>query len=293
MNALVYSSSLAAAFLGGVLALFAPCCIVSLLPTFVGAAVERGRLRLPLTTAVYAGGVAAVLLPILLGVGALGQLLRTYHRPVFLLVGAFLAFLGLNVLFGHRWSLPMPTLRVRAGGTNSGGIFLLGVVSGLASSCCAPVVAGVIAMSALAASVAGALGLGIAYVFGMVFPLFLVALFWNQLPLGERPRFRLGASPLRLQGRPVSWPDLVAALMFLAIAALTLGLAFTGQSSFTPDWLVGWNRWATGLAGSLAAALRTVPAYLQALFLALLAAGIAAGIYRARRAEAKRDLDGI
>ena len=50
MNALVYSSSLAAAFLGGILALFAPCCIVSLLPMFVGAAIEPGRVRLPIAS---------------------------------------------------------------------------------------------------------------------------------------------------------------------------------------------------------------------------------------------------
>src|SRR5207249_8413298 len=58
VNALVYSSSLVAAFLGGVLALFAPCCVVSLLPTFVGAALERGRLRLPAMAAIFAAGIA-------------------------------------------------------------------------------------------------------------------------------------------------------------------------------------------------------------------------------------------
>ena len=47
MNALVYTSSLAAAFLGGILALFAPCCVVSLLPTFVGTAAARGRSACP------------------------------------------------------------------------------------------------------------------------------------------------------------------------------------------------------------------------------------------------------
>jgi cytochrome c-type biogenesis protein len=61
MNALVYSSSLAAAFLGGILALFAPCCIVSLLPTFVGAALERRRLSLPLMVTIFAAGIATVM----------------------------------------------------------------------------------------------------------------------------------------------------------------------------------------------------------------------------------------
>ncbi len=69
VNALVYSSSLVAAFLGGILALFAPCCVVSLLPTFVAVAVERGRRRLPTTALIFSAGVATVLLPIVLGVG--------------------------------------------------------------------------------------------------------------------------------------------------------------------------------------------------------------------------------
>ena len=74
--ALVYSSSLIAAFLGGILALFAPCCVVSLMPTFIGTALRQGRLRLPITTTVFAAGVAVVLLPVVLGIGALGSLLN-------------------------------------------------------------------------------------------------------------------------------------------------------------------------------------------------------------------------
>ena len=102
MNALVYSSSLIAAFLGGVLALFAPCCVVSLLPTFVGAALERGRLRLPAMAAIFAAGIASVMLPIVLGVGLLGQLLAAQHRVIFFVVGLFLVLLALQVLSaGH------------------------------------------------------------------------------------------------------------------------------------------------------------------------------------------------
>src|SRR5216684_3257012 len=169
MSALVYSSSLIAAFLGGVLALFAPCCVVSLLPTFVGAALERGRLRLPAMAAIFAAGIASVMLPIVLGVGLLGQLLAAQHRVIFFVVGLFLVLLALQVVSGRPWSLPFPMLRLRVSGSTPGGIFALGLTAGVASSCCAPVLAGVVALSALASSVTGALGLGLAYVFGMVF----------------------------------------------------------------------------------------------------------------------------
>src|SRR5260370_22003345 len=160
MNALVYSSSLVAAFLGGVLALFAPCCVVSLLPTFVGAALERGRLRLPAMAAIFAAGIASVMLPIVLGVGLLGQLLAAQHRVIFFVVGLFLVLLALQVLSGRPWSLPFPMLRLRVSGSTPGGIFALGLTAGLANSRCPPVLAGGGAPSPLPSFVPGARGPG-------------------------------------------------------------------------------------------------------------------------------------
>ncbi len=283
MNALVYSSSLAAAFLGGILALFAPCCIVSLLPTFVGAALERGRLRLPVTAALFAAGVAAVLLPIVLGVGALGQGLMLHHRAVFFVVGLFLMLLGISVLAGRHWGLPMPMLGTQATGSGPGAVFLLGVASGFSSACCAPVLVGVVAMSALAASLTGALGLGLAYVFGMVFPLLLAALSWDQARLGERLTVLRAVPHLRIRGWALPLTDVVAGGMFTAIGAVALWLAVTGQNTYTPDSLAVWNRWATGAAGDATAVLRSVPVAAQAFILALMAAGIGAAVYTAWR----------
>ncbi|TAM56403.1 cytochrome c biogenesis protein CcdA [bacterium] len=276
--ALVYSSSLIAAFLGGVLALFAPCCVVSLMPTFVGAALRSGRLRLPITTTIFAAGVAVVLLPIILGVGALGHVLGIYHRTVYLVVGLLLLALGLAVFVGRGFTLPMPSFRYRAG--SAGGIgdtFMLGVVSGVVSSCCAPVLAGVIALSALAASPLGAAGLGISYVFGMVFPLFTAALLWERLNLQQRlasrhwPRITIG-------GRPVLWTDAASGTIFIAMGSLALTIAITGTSTLTPDALVAWTRWATGIAGALSLALGHLPIIAQAAILLALATGVAAGV---------------
>lgn len=281
MNALVYSSSLAAAFLGGILALFAPCCIVSLLPTFVGAALERRRLSLPLTVTIFAAGIATVMLPIVLGIGLLGQILAVHHREVFFVVGLFLVLLGLQLVSGRPWSLPLPMLRLRVSGSSAGGIYALGLTSGFASSCCAPVLAGVVAMSALAGSLVGALGLGLAYVFGMVFPLLLAVLFWERMHLGNRLRRfpRLGS--LRLGGRQLPWSDAAAAAMFLAIGVLALYIAYTGQSTYLPDWLVVWNQSAAGLAGNLAVALRGIPVAIQAVALVGLIAAVCSSLYRA------------
>jgi cytochrome c biogenesis protein CcdA len=282
MNALVYSSSLAAAFIGGVLALFAPCCVVSLLPTFVGAALERGRLRLPAMAAIFAAGIAAVMLPIVLGIGLLGQLLAAQHRVVFLVVGLFLVLLALQVLSGRPWSLPLPMLRLRVSGSTPGGIFALGLTAGVASSCCAPVLAGVVALSALASSVTGALGLGLAYVFGMVFPLIVTVLVWDRVHPGS-PTFALRTRRVGLGGWSVPWTDALAAVMFLAIGILALTIAYTGQSAYLPGWLDRWNHWATGIAGNVSVWLGSMPTPIQAGALGLLALAVLIALYRSWR----------
>jgi len=282
MNALVYSSSLAAAFIGGVLALFAPCCVVSLLPTFVGAALERGRLRLPAMAAIFAAGIAAVMLPIVLGIGLLGQLLAAQHRVVFLVVGLFLVLLALQVLSGRPWSLPLPMLRLRVSGSTPGGIFALGLTAGVASSCCAPVLVGVVALSALASSVTGALGLGLAYVFGMVFPLIVTVLVWDRVHPGS-PTFALRTRRVGLGGWSVPWTDALAAVMFLAIGILALTIAYTGQSAYLPGWLDRWNHWATGIAGNVSVWLGSMPTPIQAGALGLLALAVLIALYRSWR----------
>lgn len=278
--ALVYSSSLIAAFLGGVLALFAPCCVVSLMPTFVGVSLRQGRLRLPITTAVFAAGVAAILLPVVLGIGELGSLLNANHRTVYLGVAFVLLAMGFTTLIGRGLTIPMPALRFRSlSGGGAGEPFMLGLVSGVVSSCCAPVLAGVIALSALSASPLGALGLGLSYVFGMVIPLFIAALLSSQLNAKSiSPRWRIA-----IAGQAVLWTDVASGLIFLAMGALALTIAITGQSTLTPDALTTWTQRATSVAGGLSVALAGLPVAAQAALLIVLALAIAVGVAAAAR----------
>jgi cytochrome c-type biogenesis protein len=138
-------------------------------------------------------------------------------------------------------------------------------------------------MSALAASPLGALGLAMAYVVGMVFPLFVAALFSDRLPQ-RWVRVASGSAGVMVGNRRVAWQDLVAGGMFLAVAAAALALAITGRMSYAPDWLTSWNRWATGLAGDGAVALRGLPILVQAAGIAVLAALVGVPLYRSRRA---------
>src|SRR3989441_815036 len=90
-----------------------------------------------------------------------------------------------QILFGGAvLMLPMPAMRAR-GGSGPLAVLSLGAFSGVASSCCAPVLAGVAALSGASGSFSSALVLGVAYVFGMVFPLFVIALLWDRFNWGE------------------------------------------------------------------------------------------------------------
>src|SRR5258708_19672901 len=86
--------------------------------------------------------------------------------------------LAIYMLLGGQIHLPMPGRRA-GGKAGMLSVYSLGIFSGVASSCCAPVLAGVIALSSVVSSFWLALGLGVAYVFGMVVPLFLIALLWD------------------------------------------------------------------------------------------------------------------
>ena len=290
MQTLVYGSSLLTAFLGGVLALFAPCCIVSLLPTYLAATLRVPRWRLAELTGLFALGVAVILLPIVLGIGAIGQLLNGAHREVFFLGGILMLGLGISALAGTGWSLPMPMLRRPAGadGADGGavGTLLLGVFSGVVSSCCAPVLGGVLVLSATAASLGHALGLGAAYVLGMVFPLFIAALLWDRLRLGDRALFRGRMVAVALGGRLWRWraTDLGAGVLFLGMGGLMVGLALTGQSTYTPGFLLAVSRWGSDRLAALARAAHGIPEWAVGLALVgLLLAVIALSWPRRRR----------
>lgn len=283
MSMLIYSSSLLAAFLGGVLALFAPCCIVSLLPAYIGSAVGRQKLGLPATTGLFALGIAVVMLPIVLGVGLIGVWLGNYHSLVSLVVGLFLLGLGVLILSGKTMELPIPTLNIRVKGRGPGAIFLLGVSSGLASACCAPVFAGVVAISMLGGSIGGSLALAGAYIFGMVFPLLVIALVWEIGKLEDKWRGTFKMRKINVLGRTLGWTDLAAGSIFSLMGLLAIGLAASGQSTLTPPWLGTWNIWTRDLAGSLTMMVNDVPGWVQLGVLLAVALVVTASFFMTRK----------
>lgn len=197
MNELLTTGSVLAAFLAGGVALFAPCCIVFLAPSYLAIAIKNRRWRLLPLTFVFAAGLAAVLVPITLGMSLLAGAIAQYHTLLYALGGILMLLLAAWSLTGRMWSLPSFLRAPDTRGGDSASFFALGVFSGVASACCAPVLVGVMTLSALSGSAIGGTVLGLAYVFGMVFPLLVMALLWDRYDLGSK-RF--------MQARPVTLP---------------------------------------------------------------------------------------
>ena len=119
-------------------------------------------------------------------------------------------------------------------------VYALGVFSGVASSCCAPVLAGVIALSGVASSFGLALGLGLAYVLGMVAPLFVISVLWERVDWRSSGLFRPRAVAWRLGSlqRTVAVMTLASALL---LAIMGLAMAWIGLTGTAMPVDTGWQ----------------------------------------------------
>ncbi|MFZ5869120.1 MAG: cytochrome c biogenesis CcdA family protein [Actinomycetota bacterium] len=294
MGGLLTTGSLLAAFFAGAVALFAPCCIVFLLPSYLAAAAKNRRWRLLPLTFVFAAGLGLVLLPVTLGVGLVAAAVNRYHIPLYLAGGALMLALAGLALSGRMWQLPSLLRSPDPGRGDTAGMFALGVFSGVASSCCAPVLAGVMTLSALAGTPFGAASLGLAFVFGMTFPLFVLALFWDRWRLGER-RW-LAARPLRATvGRRTLHTNSVnvaVAGVFAAMGILVITLALTGNTTAAPGVQLGIARFLDRAFKDALGVLRPVPEPVLGVGVLALAAVFIVAALRDRTRHGKRSEHG-
>ncbi len=283
MEGLFLGGSLIAAFLAGSVALFAPCCIVVLFPAYLAAAVRNSRWRLVPLTLIFAAGIAVVLVPITLGLGILTRGLLRYHSATYVAGGILMLVLAGLALSGRGWTLPIMRGSPDVQRTDSGGVFVLGVFSGAASACCAPVLAGVLTLSAVAPTLIQGVGIGLAYVFGMVFPLVLLALAWDRLGPGGRDQLRGKELRLRLAGRSltVTTLDLVAASMFSAMGVALVIIGVTG-TTLAPTAQVAIGSWLQDRLVPLVGWLEPIPDVVIGLALVAVAA-VAVAISGRRR----------
>jgi cytochrome c-type biogenesis protein len=237
-SSLFFGGSILAAVVAGSLALFAPCCISFMLPAYFASSFQN-RLRLVAMTFLFAAGVATVILPIALGASVLRQFLTTQHATIYVVGGVLLFGLAVYLLLGGQVHLPMPGRRA-GGKAGIASVYSLGVFSGITSSCCAPVLAGVIALSSAAPSFGIALGLGTAYVFGMVAPLFMISLLWERFDWRASRMFHPRSFTWKLGPiqRTITATNLASGLLLLLMAGAMIWVGFTFRSMQT---LTGWQ----------------------------------------------------
>jgi cytochrome c biogenesis protein CcdA len=246
LSELLMAGSLAAAFAAGMVAFFAPCCAGVMMPAYLAAIGGGRRMRVARLSAVYVGGVALVVLPITLGAAALSSYVSRWHPQMFTIGG--LMMIGVAVALWRGTMLPIDVPQPKMSGSALS-VFGLGVFSGAATACCAPVLAGAVALSATSGTVLGGLLLGVAYVAGMMVPLIPLALLYGHAKtrVGDpKVTLRLGAHRKR-----IGIVKLVGSLLFAGFGLVFIVLAMSGNSDTAPGFQKTLGLWARELSDYL------------------------------------------
>lgn len=258
MADIIFTASIIASFLAGMVALFAPCCITVLLPAYLASAFREKRNILKMTF-IFFGGISVILIPIGLGAAWLAQFFRDFHKEMYITGGLLMVVLAGMAIAGRGLAMLPMTKRIRPAmkGHDAKAVFLLGLFSGAATSCCAPVLAGAVTLAVISGTFGKALIVTFAYVFGMTFPLFITAYFYDRLHL-ERTKF--------IRGRlwRVSWggkrfvlhsTNLLAGLVFLVMGVILLILGFSGNAFWSPVFQAklgeALNQWSRNILKTL------------------------------------------
>ncbi len=132
--------------------------------------------------------------------------------------------------------LPQINFPIRLNRSDIASVYTLGVFSGAATSCCAPVLAGVLVLAALSTDFIQSLLVGVMYVAGMVFPLFLIALAWDRYDGASRNPIPGRMIHLSFFGRKshVHSSKLIAGCMFITMGIATVILGIMGTMLPTP-----------------------------------------------------------
>lgn len=176
----LFGISLTASFFAGVLALFAPCCITFLFPSYLGTIFKENK-KVMYYTIIFALGLAFILVPIALGVRFAIFFLDSYHTQIYYLGALIMIFMGIMTLkpvfhlpqIFHTSGEPVKKI-------NTSTVFGLGLMSGLTSACCAPVLFAAVTLTSLSPTLLQALIVSLAYVMGIVMPLFLISMFYDK-----------------------------------------------------------------------------------------------------------------
>jgi cytochrome c-type biogenesis protein len=286
MHQVLFGTALLTSFLAGVVALLAPCCVSVMLPAYFATGFGR-RSGVAAATGVFAAGVATLIVPIGLGASALSAALPDHHLLIFSIGGALMLAGGVAVLAGWKPMLPMPALHSPSG-RGYGSAYGLGLFSGIASACCAPVLAGVVVLTGSVASFGVALAVSLTYVAGMVAPLAVIALLWERRDWGSSRllhgrRVRVGFGRL---ARRMPLGSAASGVVLIGMGIVTLATAVSGPSMPSSGWRVSFAAWLQHVSVVTGRALSWLPGWAVLLALAGLAVALVAQARRPRRRAA-------
>ncbi|PIZ47985.1 cytochrome C biogenesis protein [candidate division WWE3 bacterium CG_4_9_14_3_um_filter_41_6] len=224
----IFQLSLLASFIAGMVALFAPCCITFLLPAYF-ANVFKEKKRVVLMTFIYSLGIFTIMIPVVLGAKALTQLFFSFHDQTYIIGGVFLILVGFSSLIGFK--LPMPNFSFTKQADDPFSTYLLGIISGITSACCAPVLIGVLALSTLSPTMVQSLLVGFFYVLGMVTPLYLASLLIDKRNILEKPIFRKPFREVTFLGKThmIMVSDLISFTLFSITGLIIIYLSLSGR----------------------------------------------------------------
>jgi len=255
---IIFSASIIAAFFAGMVALFAPCCITVLLPAYLASAFREKKNILKMTF-IFFLGISAVLVPIGLGAAGLAQIFRDFHKELYIFGGLFMLILAVMSVLGKGISLPLPKrLQSKMDPSNVKSVFLLGVLSGAATSCCAPVLAGAMTLAVISGAFWKAIIVVFAYVFGMTFPLFATAYFYDKYKVEQSKIIQGKLLKMEITGKTfyVHSTNLLASAIFLLIGGTMLYLGFSNNAFWSPHSQVQvgrtLNMWTQNILETLA-----------------------------------------
>jgi len=187
----LFGVSLMGSFLSGVLALFAPCCITFLFPSYLGTIFKKSD-KVLWYTLVFSLGLATILVPVAVGFRFIVVIFDAYHGLFYYLGALMLIIIGWMTL--GEVKLPFsfsftPKIKDKEK-IDAVSVYSLGVMSGLTSSCCAPVLLAAVTLTSLSPTILQAVVVALAYVLGIIFPLFLLSLAYERVSVQVVSRAR-------------------------------------------------------------------------------------------------------
>ncbi len=214
------------AFAGGALAILSPCSAL-LLPSFFALAFTS-RARMLGHVALFYLGVAAIVVPLGLGVGAAGLLLVDQRDVMIVLAGALLVGFGLYELAGGGITIA-PGLASRLYRIEGRFAALAtGLTYGFAGFCSGPILGAVLTVASTSRGAASGALLLATFALGMTLPVVILALAWERWHVAES---RFFTRTIRVAGAELPVTRALAGALFVVLGISFV--AFRGSSALS------------------------------------------------------------